>query len=88
MAAMKQIRIRWSIEGRSDVRGHSLHVTRWMESTASARANLDAMAHAACEIHGQGTHWVEVRDSCESIFRPPILHARDLHAKVGFDKPS
>ncbi len=73
---MKEIRLAWSILGRTDLFGQPIQHGRWLYADAQAREDLDFSAEVGNEAYGLDTHWVEEREA-------PIL-VRRSHRRQPF----
>ena len=59
---MTEIRLAWSIAGRTDFAGTPIQHGRWVYADAQSRKDLGFSAEIGNQAFGAGTHWIEQRE--------------------------
>ncbi|MDB5895930.1 MAG: hypothetical protein JWQ88_3461 [Rhodoferax sp.] len=60
---MTEIRLAWSLGGRTDFSGAPLQNGQWVYADAQARKDLAFSADIGNQAFGAGTHWIEQRNA-------------------------
>lgn len=60
---MMEIRLAWSIVGRTDPTGRPIQAGLWQPDNAENRRTLQVIADSGNEAYGPGTHWIEEREA-------------------------
>lgn len=60
---MAEIRVAWSLIGRTDPTGRPIQAGLWHPDNNENRRTLQAVVDAGNETYGLGTHWIEEREA-------------------------
>lgn len=60
---MTEIRVAWSVAGRTDQTGRPIQAGIWHPDNAENRRTLQAIVDAGNETYGPGTHWIEEHEA-------------------------
>jgi len=60
---MKEIRLAWSILGRTNHVREPTQNGLWMWATEENHQELRVIADVGNEVYGEGTHWIEEREA-------------------------
>lgn len=59
---MTEIRIHWNVPGEASGTGEPAFGSHWHPDSPDNREMLRIILESCNEIHGTGTHWIEVRE--------------------------
>jgi hypothetical protein len=60
---MKEIRLCWSVAGRTNQDGEPIQGGLWHPITDENMRDLEIVRAVGDEVYGEGTHWIEEREA-------------------------
>jgi hypothetical protein len=59
---MTEIRVAWNVAGKTNKEGEPVDAGHWHPDSPGNRKMLAVIVESCLQIHGRGTHWIEVRE--------------------------